>query len=169
MRRASSSAEPRAASPVRLETIRQLAAAKIPTAVMVAPVIPALNDAEIEAILVRAHAMGASEAGYILLRLPLEVRDLFTEWLQAHCPEKLKHVLALMRSTRGGKLYDSRFGMRMSGSGPYAWMLWRRFQAAAARLGLGEIAHRFAAIFFGRPDALANNCGCSDKAPKVAF
>jgi DNA repair photolyase len=131
--------EPRAACPVRrLETMRLLAAAKIPTAVMVAPVIPALNDAEIEAILVRAHAMGASEAGYILLRLPLEVRDLFTEWLQAHRPEKLKHVLSLIRSTRGGKLYDSRFGTRMSGSGPYAWMLGRRFQATAARLGLGR-------------------------------
>jgi DNA repair photolyase len=129
--------EPRAASPLRrLETLRKLAEAKIPTAVLVAPVIPAINDAEIERILTRAKAMGASEAGYVLLRLPLEVRDLFAEWLQAHFPEKLQHVMSLMRSTRGGKLYDPRFGIRMTGSGPYAWMLGRRFEAAAKRLGL---------------------------------
>ncbi len=129
--------EPRAASPLRrLETLRQLAEAKIPVAVMVAPIIPAINDAEIETILTRSKAMGAGEAGYVLLRLPLEVRDLFAEWLQAHFPEKLKHVLSLVRSTRGGELYDPRFGTRMAGSGPYAWMLGRRFQAAATRLGL---------------------------------
>jgi DNA repair photolyase len=125
--------EPRAATPLRrLETVRQLAEAKIPTAVMVAPIIPAINDAEIEAILARAQAMGASEAGYVLLRLPLEVSDLFIEWLQAHFPEKLQHVMSLMQSVRGGKLY----GTRMAGSGPYAWMLGRRFEAAAKRLGL---------------------------------
>jgi DNA repair photolyase len=125
--------EPRAATPLRrLETVRQLAEAKIPTAVMVAAIIPAINDAEIEAILARAQAMGASEAGYVLLRLPLEVSDLFIEWLQAHFPEKLQHVMSLMQSVRGGKLY----GTRMAGSGPYAWMLGRRFEAAAKRLGL---------------------------------
>src|SRR5262249_28307911 len=112
--------------------------AKIPAAVMVAPIIPAINDAEIETILTRAKAMGASEAGYVLLRLPLEVCDLFAEWLQAHFPDKLKHVMSLMRSARGEKLYDSRFGVRMAGSGPYAWMLGRRFEAAATRLGLGR-------------------------------
>jgi DNA repair photolyase len=82
--------------------------------------------------------MGARDAGYVLLRLPLEVRELFAEWLRAHYPGKLKHVLSLMRASREGKLYDSRFGARMTGSGPYAWMIGRRFEAAAARLGLGR-------------------------------
>ncbi|MCI0468138.1 MAG: PA0069 family radical SAM protein [Beijerinckiaceae bacterium] len=131
--------EPRASAPGRrLETIRRLAEAKIPAAVMVAPIIPAINDSEIEAILMRAQAMGAQEAGYVLLRLPLEVRELFTEWLEVHFPDGLKHVLSLMRSARDGKLYDARFGARMAGSGPYAWMLGRRFEAAAARLGLSR-------------------------------
>ncbi len=131
--------EPRASSPsLRLDTIRRLAEANIPTAVMVAPIIPAINDAEIEPILARAQAMGARNAGYVLLRLPLEVRELFAEWLRAHYPNKLKHVLSLMRASREGKLYDSKFGARMTGSGPYAWMIGRRFEAAAARLGLGR-------------------------------
>jgi DNA repair photolyase len=131
--------EPRASSPERrLDTIRRLAEANVPTAVMVAPIIPAINDAEIEAILARAQSMGARDAGYVLLRLPLEVRELFAEWLRAHYPGKLKHVLSLLRSARDGKLYDPRFGARMTGSGPYAWMIGRRFEAAAARLGLGR-------------------------------
>jgi len=131
--------EPRASSPERrLDAIRRLAEANVPTAVMVAPIIPAINDAEIEAILASAQAMGARDAGYVLLRLPLEVRELFAEWLRAHYPGKLKHVLSLLRASREGKLYDSRFGARMTGSGPYAWMIGRRFEAAAARLGLGR-------------------------------
>src|ERR1700681_1832197 len=101
-------------------------------------IIPAINDAEIEAILARAQAMGARDAGYVLLRLPLKVRELFAEWLRAHYPGKLKHVLSSVRASREGKLYDSRFGARMTGSGPYAWMIRRRFEAAAARLGLGR-------------------------------
>jgi DNA repair photolyase len=129
--------EPRASSPERrLDAIQRLAEAKVPTAVMAAPLIPAINDSEIEAILARAQTAGAREAGYVLLRLPLEVRDIFVEWLHAHYPDKLKHVLSLMRSAREGKLYDPRFGARMSGSGHYAWMIGRRFAAAAARLGL---------------------------------
>ena len=131
--------EPRAASPARrLETLRQLAEAKIPAAVMVAPVIPAINDAEIETILARAKEMGAAEASYILLRLPLEVAAIFAEWLQAHFPERCKRVLSLMQSTREGKLYYSRFGERMTGSGAYALMIKRRFEAAAARLGFAQ-------------------------------
>ena len=131
--------EPRAASPsLRLDTIRQLAAANIPTAVMVAPIIPAINDVEIEAILSRAQALGARDAGYVLLRLPLEVGELFAEWLRAHYPGKLKHVLSLMRASREGNLYDAKFGARMTGSGPYASMIGRRFEAAVARLGLGR-------------------------------
>ena len=81
---------------------------------------------------------GAREAGYVLLRLPLEVRDIFVEWLHEHYPDKLKHVLSLMRSAREGKLYDPSFGARMTGSGPYAWMIGRRFEVAAARLGLSR-------------------------------
>jgi DNA repair photolyase len=131
--------EPRASGPsLRLDTIRQLAEANVPTVVMVAPIIPAINDTEIEAILARAQAMGVRDAGYVLLRLPLEVRELFAEWLRAHYPDKLKRVLSLMRAAREGKLHDSRFGARMTGSGPYAWMIGRRFEAATARLGLGR-------------------------------
>jgi DNA repair photolyase len=131
--------EPRASAPERrLEAIRLLTEAGIPTVVMVAPIIPTLNDAEIEAILTRAHAMGAREAGYVMLRLPLELRELFAEWLLAHYPGKLRRVLSLVRSVRGGKLYDSSFGKRMTGSGPYAWMIGRRFEAAMAKIGLAR-------------------------------
>lgn len=131
--------EPRAASSQkRFETIAALAAAGVPTGVMVAPVIPALTDHEIEKILARAQAYGATEAGYILLRLPLELRDLFRDWLQAHAPERAARVMAMTRETRDGKDYDARWGVRMTGEGPYAWMIGRRFEAAATRLGLGE-------------------------------
>jgi DNA repair photolyase len=104
---------------------------------MVAPIIPAINDAEIETILTRAYAAGAREAGYVMLRLPLEVRELFSEWLVKHFPDKARHVLSLIRSTRDGKLYDAAFDKRMKGEGPYAWMIGRRFEIAAARLGFG--------------------------------
>jgi DNA repair photolyase len=131
--------EPRASSPTRrLDAIRELAEAKVPVAVMVAPIIPALNDAEIETILARAQAMGAREAGYVLLRLPLEVRDIFTQWLRAHYPARIEHVLSLLRSTHEGKVYDSSYGARMTGSGAYALMIKRRFESAAARLGLAR-------------------------------
>jgi DNA repair photolyase len=129
--------EPRAASPEkRFETIAALSAAGVPTGVMVAPVIPALTDHEIEKILARARTYGASEAGYILLRLPLETRDLFRDWLEAHVPDRAARVMAMVRGTRDGKAYDSRWGTRMTGEGPYAWMIGRRFEAAATRLGL---------------------------------
>jgi DNA repair photolyase len=128
--------EPRAAAPdKRLATLKALADAGVPTCVMVAPIIPALNDSEIETILDRAYAAGVREAGYVVLRLPLELSDLFSEWLLAHYPSKARHVLSLIRSTRDGKIYDSQFGKRMTGSGPYAWMIGRRFEAAAAKLG----------------------------------
>ena len=131
--------EPRAATPARrLEAVRQLAAAGIPASVMVAPVIPAINDAEIERILDAAVAAGAREAGYVLLRLPLEVRDLFREWLMANFPDRYRHVFKLIRETRGGKDYDSKWGERMTGSGPIAWMIGRRFEAACERLGLNR-------------------------------
>ncbi len=129
--------EPRAPTPPRrLEALRALAAAGIPTTVMVAPVIPAINDAEIERILDAAAACGVESAGYVLLRLPLEVRDLFREWLTANFPDRERHVFALIRQTRGGKDYDATFGKRMTGGGPYAWMIRKRFETACARLGL---------------------------------
>jgi len=129
--------EPRAATPEkRLETVEKLASAGVPAAVMVAPVIPGLTDSEMERILERASVAGAAEAGYILLRLPLEIGDLFVEWLKANCPDRAERVLSLMRQSRGGKLYEAKFGDRMEGHGPYAWMIGRRFQMAAQRLGL---------------------------------
>lgn len=131
--------EPRAATPQRrLATIAALAEAGIPTTVMVAPIIPGLTDAEIETILAGAYAAGAREAGYVMLRLPLELRDLFSEWLVAHYPDKFRHILSLVRSVRNGKTYDATFGKRMTGSGPYAWMIGRRFEAAAAKIGFGR-------------------------------
>ncbi len=131
--------EPRAATPqLRLETIARLAEAGVPVAVMVAPIIPVITDAEIETILARAHAAGAREAGYVMLRLPLEVRDIFSEWLVTHFPAKARHVLSMVRSTRDGKLYDAAFGKRLTGEGPYALAIGRRFEIAAARLGFGQ-------------------------------
>ncbi len=131
--------EPRASIPdKRLETLERLVDAGVPAAVMVAPVIPGLNDMEMERILERASAIGVKNAGYVLLRLPLEIGDLFTEWLKANCPDRASRVLSLMRSARGGKLYDAKWGERMRGDGPYAWMIGRRFELAAKRLGLNE-------------------------------
>jgi DNA repair photolyase len=131
--------EPRASTPdKRIETLAKLVDAGVPTSVMVAPVIPGLTDMEMERILERAASVGIKNAGYVLLRLPLEIGDLFTEWLQANCPDRAKRVLSLMRSTRGGKLYDAKWGERMVGDGPYAWMIGRRFEMAAERLGMNE-------------------------------
>jgi DNA repair photolyase len=131
--------EPRASTPnKRLETLERLVDAGIPTAIMVAPVIPGLNDMEMERILERAAVIGVKNVGYVLLRLPLEIGDLFTEWLKANCPDRASRVLSLMRSTRGGKLYDAKWSERMVGDGPYAWMIGRRFELAAKRLGLNE-------------------------------
>ncbi|MEZ5827227.1 MAG: PA0069 family radical SAM protein [Hyphomicrobiales bacterium] len=131
--------EPRASTPdKRLETLEKLSAAGVPTSVMVAPVIPGLNDAEMERILERAAVAGVREAGYVLLRLPLEISDLFIEWLKTNCPDRAGRVLSLMRQTRGGKLYDAKWGERMEGDGPYAWMIGRRFEMAVERLGLNQ-------------------------------
>src|SRR5512135_2815869 len=101
----------------RLETLRRLGQVGVPTTVMVAPVIPALNDMEIERILDAAAAAGVREAGYVMLRLPLEVRDLFREWLEANYPDRANHVFKLVREMRGGKDYDSEWGTRMKGKG----------------------------------------------------
>jgi len=129
--------EPRASTPTkRLEAIRQLSDAGIPTSVMVAPILPGLTDQEIEKILDAARAAGAQDAGYVLLRLPLEVAPIFKDWLLRHYPDRYRHVMSLIRSMRDGKDYDSDWGKRMRGTGPYAWQIGRRFEIAARRLGL---------------------------------
>ena len=128
--------EPRASTPPRrLDALRQLVKAGVPTSTLVAPVIPAINDAEIERILEAVAEAGVRNAGYVLLRLPLEIRDLFREWLTENFPDRVEHVFKLVRDTRGGKDYDSTFGKRMTGSGPIAWMIGRRFEVACERLG----------------------------------
>ncbi len=129
--------EPRAASPERrLAAVRDLAAAGVPAAVLAAPMIPGVNDAELETILERAAAAGATHAGYVLLRLPLEIKQLFEDWLARHMPDRAARVLSLIRQTRGGALYDSRFGVRQKGTGAYADLLAQRFAVAARRLNL---------------------------------
>ena len=129
--------EPRAASPrSRLCTIERLVAAGVPGGVLVAPVIPAITDPELESILDACAQAGARSAGYVLLRLPYEVKDLFREWLEAHAPQKAAHVMSLIRQCRGGRDYDPRFGHRQSGTGQWAGMLAQRFQAACRRLEL---------------------------------
>ncbi|WP_416899557.1 MAG: PA0069 family radical SAM protein [Minwuia sp.] len=138
-RRLARSMEPRAATPERrIEAIRKLTEAGIRTAVMTAPLIPSLNEPEMEAILERAREAGASEAGYILVRLPLEISGLFQEWLETEAPDRASRIMKLIREMRGGKDYDSRWGQRMAGKGPYAEMMARRFRIAARRLGLNE-------------------------------
>jgi DNA repair photolyase len=128
--------EPRASTPTkRLEAIRQLSDAGIPTSVMVAPIVPGLTDSEVERILDAARAVGAQDAGYVLLRLPLEVSPIFKDWLLRHYPDRYRHVMSLIRSMRDGKDYDSEWGKRMRGTGPYAWQIGRRFEIAAKRLG----------------------------------
>lgn len=146
--------EPRAATPQRrIDTIRQLSEAGVPTAVLVAPVVPAVTDAELERILDAAAAAGASEAGYVMLRVPLEIRDLFKEWLLEHFPDRYRHVLSLLKEMHGGKEYDSTFGQRMTGTGPYAWTMARRFEIATERLGLNRRHLKLTTRHFRRPPA----------------
>ncbi|WP_207477942.1 PA0069 family radical SAM protein [Arenibaculum pallidiluteum] len=131
--------EPRAATPARrLETLRLLSEAGIPTAVLASPMIPGLTDHEMERILEVAAGAGVTAASYILLRLPREIAELFQEWLRTHAPDRAERVLSLLRQTRGGALYRSEFGSRMRGEGPVAALLARRFELACARLGLNQ-------------------------------
>ncbi len=131
--------EPRASTPAkRLEALRLLSEAGIPTTVMAAPMIPAINDMELERILDAAAAQGVRGAGMVLLRLPGAVRDIFREWLLKHYPDRVRHVLSLVRGTRDGKDYDATFGKRMTGEGPYAVLLQQRFQKACERYGLNK-------------------------------
>ena len=133
--------EPRAASPAaRLRALKALSEAGVPTGVMVAPVIPALTDHEMEGILAAAAAAGVRWAGYVLLRLPYEIKDLFAEWLTEHYPERAQHVLSLIRAMREGRDNDPRFGSRMRGTGPYAVLLRNRFRIACRRLNLNSAA-----------------------------
>ena len=138
-RKLARSMEPRAASPSRrLEAMRELSSNGIPVSVMIGPVIPGLNDSEIERILDSAHAAGATEAGYVMLRLPLEVSPIFKDWLLRAYPDRFRHVMSLIRSMRDGKDYDAEWGKRMKGKGPYAWQISRRFELATKRLGLNK-------------------------------
>src|ERR1700759_1568888 len=146
--------EPRASTPPRrLEALRQLVKAGVPASTLVAPVIPALNDAEIERILDAVAAVGVRHAGYVLLRLPLEVRDLFREWLIANFPDRYRHVFKLIRDMRGGKDYDSSFGRRQTGTGPIAWMIGRRFEVACERLGFNKERRKVTVELFRPPRA----------------
>jgi DNA repair photolyase len=146
------SMEPRASTPSRrLEALRRLVEAGVPTSTLVAPIIPALNDAEIERILDAVAATGVRHAGYVLLRLPLEVRDLFREWLMTNFPDRYRHVFKLIRDVRGGKDYDSTFGARMTGNGPIAWMIGRRFEVACERLGFNVTKAKITTEHFTPP------------------
>jgi DNA repair photolyase len=131
--------EPRAASPAaRLRVVRELCAAGVPTGVLVAPIIPAVNDSELERIVAAVAAAGAASAGYVLLRLPHELKEIFRQWLQEHLPERAEHVMALVRDARGGRENDPRFGSRMVGTGAWAELLRDRFALACKRHGIHQ-------------------------------
>jgi DNA repair photolyase len=156
-RRLARAMEPRAGTPSRrLQAITGLSEAGIPTGVMFAPAIPALNDHEMEAVLAAAKEAGARSAGYVLLRLPLEIKDLFREWLEANEPGRARHVMALIRQMRGGKDYDSQWGSRMRGTGPYAQMIARRFHMAVKKLGLNQPSRPLSINSFRRPERLGD-------------
>ena len=144
--------EPRASAPhKRLDAIRGLAEAGVPVTVMTAPIIPALNDHEIERLLEAAKAAGARTAGFVLLRLPMEISDLFQEWLAESRPDAAARVMSLVRQTRGGKDYDSQWGKRGRGQGPYAELIGKRFRAAVKRLELNTSAPKMDFSQFQRP------------------
>ena len=146
--------EPRASTPMqRLETLRRLTEAGIPTAVMVAPVIPGLNDHEIERILDAAALAGVREAGYIMLRLPREVAGLFSEWLLRNHPDRYRRVLGLVRDVGKGRIYEGGFHRRMVGNGPFAWMIGRRFEIACERLRLNREKAELRCDLFTPPQA----------------
>ena len=137
----------------RLAAIRALSAAGIPVMAIVAPIIPALNDHEIEAVLAAARENGASEANYVLLRLPHELDALVGDWLGEHYPGRRAHIYGLLTEARGGRAYDSSFGQRLIGKGPYADLIGRRFRLAKQRLGYPEERLRQRTDLFRRPEA----------------
>jgi DNA repair photolyase len=153
-RRLARAMEPRAATPPkRLQALRQLSAAGIPTQVMVAPIIPAINDNEIEPILAAAKEAGARDAGYVLLRLPLELKDLFREWLATEYPHRARRVINILRSMHGGKDYTPEFGLRQRGMGPYAEQIALRFRLTLNRLGMNQRLLQLRADLFEPPVA----------------
>ena len=144
--------EPRAATPMRrLEAVRQLSEAGVPAAVMVAPIVPGLTDPEIERILAAAKDAGATQAGYVMLRLPLELKTLFREWLASAFPDRADRVIALLQSMHGGQDYVAAFGHRQKGSGPYAEQIGQRFRLALRRLGLDQRREALRTDLFERP------------------
>jgi DNA repair photolyase len=144
--------EPRAATPARrLHAIAELTKAGVPAGVLAAPMIPGLNDAEMEKIMEASARAGARHAGYVLLRLPLELRQMFEEWLHAHFPDRARHVLSLIRQTRDGNLNDPRFHHRFTGQGVYADLLTRRFARAARQFGFGEVRTQLDCVRFAVP------------------
>ena len=146
--------EPRAAAPQsRIRTINTLSQAKVPVMIMMAPVIPFLNDSEIESILKAVADAGAVKAGYILLRLPHEVKDLFRQWLDVHAPLKANHIMSLIKQSRGGKDYDNRYGYRMRGTGEYAQLISRRFSLAKRKYGLRAKLEPMNTNLFIKPNA----------------
>ena len=148
------SMEPRAASPAkRLKAVEALARAGVPVGVMFAPIIPGLNDAEMESVLAAARDAGAQTAGYVLLRLPLEIKDLFQEWLEAAVPDRARRIMTLVRDCRGGRDYDSEWGTRLKGSGPFADMVARRFALACRRYGLDRRSWELDCTQFVKPSA----------------
>ncbi|GAB7562654.1 PA0069 family radical SAM protein [Methylobacillus methanolivorans] len=149
----SRSLEPRAAAPQRrLETIRRLHEAGIPTGVMTAPIIPVLTDLELEKILTAAHEAGATNAGYVLLRLPLEVAPLFEEWLMHHYPLKANHVMSIIRQSRDGKNNQADFHERMRGTGLFAHMIRQRFSLMTKKLGLNKRSLEMNTALFKPPE-----------------
>ena len=144
--------EPRAATPGRrLDAIRALSEAGVPVGVMVAPVIPALTDHEMEPILEAAAQAGAAEAGYVLLRLPYEIKDLFREWLEESEPGRAKHVISLLRQMHGGRDYTAEWRVRQRGTGPYADLIEQRFGLACRRFGLNQRSTKLDLSRFRRP------------------
>jgi DNA repair photolyase len=146
--------EPRTSAPTRrVQTLRALREAGIPTGVMVAPVIPFLTDSQLEPILEASAEAGADSAGYVLLRLPYEVKDLFKDWLAKHFPMKAEHVMSLVRQMRDGQEYDSTWGVRQRGSGVFADLLSQRFKKACVRLGLNQNRAQLDISRFRKPSA----------------
>jgi DNA repair photolyase len=166
-RRISRVMEPRAAAPHRrIETIRALAEAGVPVTVMVAPIVPAINDREIEQILEECAKAGATSAGYVVLRLPLEIKDLFREWLSQHFPDRKTRVMTLVREMRGGFDYDPEWGKRQRGEGPYAKLIADRFATACRRLGLDKPRLPLDHTQFRRPLEAGGQPDLFDSAPE---
>ena len=144
--------EPRASAPYRrIEAIRRLTGEGIPTGVLTAPVIPMINDKDLEAALTAAHQAGATEANYVLIRLAHELKELFKDWLATHFPERAEHVMSLIRQSRDGRENDPRFGHRMKGEGAFADLIAQRFKKTCRRLGLNQRHYRLDTCAFKVP------------------